>query len=405
MENLAYLHLARAYEEPLSAELLSLSSLLNTSGTPNWKRFSSKAWRYLLPLVATLAILSVVSNALALEKGDRGPSVRRLQQELKRVGLYQAPITQVYDATTEAAVRRFQKTAGMEVNGVAEADTVEKLRSWNPQRQNTANRKPSTSNSRSENSISTATKPSSENTTTARRRTENNSQTAKKPSAETTATRKDDNPNVLSRGDEGEKVKVLQERLRVAGFYYGNATGVFGPITEEAVKRFQEAYKLRADGIVGPGTDRKLPPVGVGFGEDSTPRRSSNNNADKLTVGDRGEAVRLLQEQLIKAGYLQGEPNGYFGPYTQEAVRRFQSDNYLKPSGIAGPTTRGKLHSLVSPSSKSEFNVLEIQRRLQEKGFYKGPLDGTLSEETKRSIRQAQEHYGISLNDVRSGSF
>jgi peptidoglycan hydrolase-like protein with peptidoglycan-binding domain len=405
MENLAYLHLARAYEEPLSAELLSLSNLLNTSGTPNWKRFSSKAWRYLLPLVATLAILSVVSNALALEKGDRGPSVRRLQQELKRVGFYQAPITQVYDATTEAAVRRFQKVAGMEVNGVAESDTVEKLRSWNPSGRNTANRKPSTSNtSRSESSRSTVTKPSTENTTTARRRSENSSQTAKKPSAETTAARKDDNPNVLSRGDEGEKVRVLQERLRVAGFYYGNATGVFGPITEEAVKRFQEAYKLRADGIVGSGTDRRLPPVGIGFGEESAPRRSSDNT-DKLTVGDRGEAVRLLQEQLIKAGYLQGEPNGYFGPYTQEAVRRFQSDNYLKPSGIAGPTTRGKLHSSVNPSSKSEFNVLEIQRRLQEKGFYKGPLDGTLSEETKRSIRQAQEYYGISLNDVRSGSF
>jgi peptidoglycan hydrolase-like protein with peptidoglycan-binding domain len=126
---------------------------------------------------------------------------------------------------------------------------------------------------------------------------------------------------------------------------------------------------------------------------------------DKLRIGDRGEAVRVLQEQLIRAGYLQGEPNGYFGPYTKDAVRRFQDANYLAASGVAGPTTRAKLYGSVNKASKSQFSVLEIQRRLQEKGFYKGQLNGVMADDTKKAIKQAQEFYGISLTDVKNGRF
>lgn len=371
MEYLAYLHSAFVYENTSSSELVSLGCLLDTAASPNWKRLSSKAWKYMLPLAITLSVLSVVGHASALEKGDRGPSVRSLQQQLRRTGFYQAPITQIYDARTEDAVRRFQRAAGLEVNGVAEAATLQKLDTW-----------------RRANDVSQ------------RRNERTNNSSNEEITTETALKRK--SPNFLQKGDEGEDVKVLQERLRVAGFYYNNSTGVFGPITEEAVKRFQKTYNLEVDGVVGPVTLQKLPPLSVGYG-DETPKTISNS--DKLRLGDRGEAVRVVQEQLIKAGYLQGEPNGYFGPYTADAVRRFQADNYLAISGIAGPTTRAKLHSSVSPTDKSDFSVLEIQRRLRDRGFYKGSLNGVMGEETKKAIKQAQQFYGVSLSDVRSGRF
>ncbi|MFN6526988.1 peptidoglycan-binding protein [Nostoc sp. ChiSLP03a] len=208
--------------------------------------------------------------------------------------------------------------------------------------------------------------------------------------------------NFLRKGDEGENVRVLQERLRVAGFYYGNATGIFGPITEEAVKRFQDAYKLSVDGIANRATLDKLPGVGIGDGEEA-PKKVVNR--DKLRVGDRGEPVRLLQEQLMQAGYLEREPNGYYGSYTADAVRRFQAANFLAASGVAGPTTRAKLYSSVNTASKSEFNTLEIQTRLRERGFYKGKLNGIMGDDTKRAIKQAQEFYGISLRDIKSERF
>ncbi len=380
MENLAYLHLAFDYEDSPSSEIDSFSFLLNRSASPNWGKLSSKAWGYMLPLALTLSIMTAMGSAFALQKGDQGPSVRELQLDLRRAGFYQAPITQVYDTRTEDAVRRFQKAASLQVSGIAGPTTMGKLENWQASSQPEA-KKPSTATQ--------AKKPSAQNV--ARTSTQ-------------TAPSKQRITGIIGKGDEGEEIRSLQERLRVAGYYYGNSTGIFGPITEDAVKRFQTAYNLEADGLVGPATLRRLPPIGVGYGEESPLRRS---DPDKLSLGDRGEAVRVLQEQLIKAGYLEGEPNGYYGPYTADAIRRFQGKSYLAASGIAGPTTRAKLYSLVNgnTASRSEFNVLEIQRRLRAQGFYKGPLNGVLGSDTKRAIKQAQEFYGISLNDVRSGRY
>ncbi|NJL61653.1 MAG: peptidoglycan-binding protein [Methylacidiphilales bacterium] len=380
MENLAYLHLAFDYEDCPSSELAGFSFLLDRGASPNWKKLSSRAWRYMLPLALTLSLMTAMSSAIALQKGDRGPSVRELQQDLRRAGFYQAPITQLYDVRTEDAVKRFQKASGLEASGIAGGTTVNKLENWKPPAKTTQTRKTTT------NVTATQKKPVAQNVS----------------NKTTSPTAKRRTPSILGKGDEGEEVRILQERLRVAGYYYGNATGIFGTITEDSVKSFQTAYNLESDGLVGPATMRRLPPIGVGYGEDSAPRPRTN---DKLRLGDRGEAVRVVQEQLIKAGYLEGQPNGYYGPFTADAVRRFQAENYLAASGVAGPTTRAKLYSSINTGTRNEFNVLEIQRRLREKGFYKGPLNGVMGNDTKIAIRQAQEFYGVSLNDLRSGRF
>jgi peptidoglycan hydrolase-like protein with peptidoglycan-binding domain len=306
---------------------------------------------------------------------------------LQRAGFYQAPVTQVYDIKTEDAVKRFQKAASIGVDGVAGPATLQKLEGWRA-------------------AVTVNTSRAAATRKPVAKTNQNNQQ---KPSIKVAAdTTKRRNPNLLGKGDEGEAVKALQERLRVAGFYYGNSTGIYGPITEDAVKRFQRAYGLDVDGIVGSETLTKLPPMGVGFGEEapkSMTIAATRRNKEFLGLGDRGEPVRILQAQLIKAGYLKGQPNAYFGPYTADAVKRFQDANYLAASGIAGPTTRGKLNRNVNDANKAEFNVLEIQRRLQSRGFYKGPLNGEMGNDTKKAIKQAQEFYGISLKDVRNGRF
>jgi peptidoglycan hydrolase-like protein with peptidoglycan-binding domain len=53
--------------------------------------------------------------------------------------------------------------------------------------------------------------------------------------------------------------------------------------------------------------------------------------------GDRGEAVRNIQQEL-------GIPaDGIFGEQTERAVKRFQRLHDLVPDGIVGPLTRGAL--------------------------------------------------------------
>ena len=57
---------------------------------------------------------------------------------------------------------------------------------------------------------------------------------------------------VLKLGSRGNEVKVLQEKLNL------KADGIFGPLTEEAVKDFQRSNGLEVDGIAGAGTLSKL---------------------------------------------------------------------------------------------------------------------------------------------------
>lgn len=57
---------------------------------------------------------------------------------------------------------------------------------------------------------------------------------------------------VLKLGSKGNEVKVLQEKLNL------KADGIFGPLTEEAVKDFQRSNGLEVDGIVGANTLSKF---------------------------------------------------------------------------------------------------------------------------------------------------
>lgn len=57
---------------------------------------------------------------------------------------------------------------------------------------------------------------------------------------------------VLKKGSRGNEVKVLQ------GILHLQQDGIFGPLTEEAVKEFQKLNSLKIDGIVGDATWEKL---------------------------------------------------------------------------------------------------------------------------------------------------
>ncbi len=65
-------------------------------------------------------------------------------------------------------------------------------------------------------------------------------------------------PEVLRKGDRGNAVRKLQERLAQEGYYRGDVTGVFDDATAEAVRAYQETHQLDVDGVVGGGTRRSM---------------------------------------------------------------------------------------------------------------------------------------------------
>lgn len=57
--------------------------------------------------------------------------------------------------------------------------------------------------------------------------------------------------NLLRKGSTGSEVRKVQEELKRRGFYTGLVDGVFGSLTESAVREFQRRNGLVVDGIVG----------------------------------------------------------------------------------------------------------------------------------------------------------
>lgn len=71
----------------------------------------------------------------------------------------------------------------------------------------------------------------------------------------------------LYRGAFGEEVKKLQNLLKEWPEIYpeGLVTGYFGPLTEAAVRRFQQKHNIEPIGIVGPKTRAKLNELALEF--------------------------------------------------------------------------------------------------------------------------------------------
>ena len=59
-------------------------------------------------------------------------------------------------------------------------------------------------------------------------------------------------------GDAGPDVAEVQCLLRRAGVSPGGIDGMFGPLTQGAVKAFQRQARLDVDGVVGPHTWKAL---------------------------------------------------------------------------------------------------------------------------------------------------
>lgn len=58
-----------------------------------------------------------------------------------------------------------------------------------------------------------------------------------------------------------------------------------------------------------------------------------------LQVGDKGDEVRRLQEELARYGYYEGDIDGVYGNQTRRAVEEFQYQHGLSADGMAGRIT------------------------------------------------------------------
>ncbi len=144
-------------------------------------------------------------------------------------------------------------------------------------------------------------------------------------------------------GSKGDEVRKIQERLQASGFYKGPIDGDFGGGTEAAVKRFQKANGLTADGIVGPITWKTLfnekilePPIleKPQYKGPETPAYKPGYIQPGLIIKRAGSGatdrqIRDLQRDLRRLGYLKSGIDGDFGRATELAIKALQHDLLL----------------------------------------------------------------------------
>lgn len=129
---------------------------------------------------------------------------------------------------------------------------------------------------------------------------------------------------VLRPWDVGEAVEELQLILRAHGFSL-RVDGVFGWITETAVKEFQQQHHLRLNGVVGPRTWAAL-------------KSTVKPGTRPLKLGDSGADVYELQG-LLQVQEYSLDRTGIYDEGTQTAVCLFQRQKHLKVSGAADQIT------------------------------------------------------------------
>ena len=130
--------------------------------------------------------------------------------------------------------------------------------------------------------------------------------------------------------DGAPAVRAVQRELHRLGWQPGPVDGLYGPLTEAAVTRFQAAAQVAADGIVGPTTRRALTRA-----QNQPLRRGAG-----FTAPEGSPRVRTLQVALQRRGLRPGPADGLFGPRTQAAVERLQRSGGVPTDGVVTTRTR-----------------------------------------------------------------
>ncbi|BAZ25349.1 peptidoglycan-binding domain 1 [Kalymmatonema gypsitolerans NIES-4073] len=258
----------------------------------------------------------------SLQPGSRGQAVTTLQQDLRRLGYFNGPITGNFGPETQRAVVRFQQSNGIRADGVVGGTTKQAIRIS----LNRNNSSSYTSNYNSSNYTSTYTS------------TYNSSDGIGGVNL----------PNALNLGDSGAQVRELQQDLQQLGYFRVNPTGYFGPTTQEAVARFQQDYRIRPSGVADSQTLGAITTALGGQNPGQYPEQNYGQNPEQnygcsttgdICQGERSQRVTVVQQRLQNLRFFNGDITGYYGPATRDAVVQFQRYYGLETTGFVNYQT------------------------------------------------------------------
>lgn len=260
-----------------------------------------------------------------LSYGGQGEDVEKLQNTLKTLDYYNGDITRIYDTSTTEALIQFQ----------IKGDIIDNAEDFGAGYLGPQTRQALASAMKNHNQEIQENLPQSG----------------------------------LGKDDRGDEVRKLQEGLKKLG-YDLEVNGVYDAKTVEAIFRFQrenQIIKSEADsgaGFFGPKTFEvlasKLKGVAVVTRAQSQTIMTPVVFARDLKLGDKGDDVTRLQQELKRLNLLGVDPSGLYGEVTQHAVFKFQqskgfiADENTSGAGVLGPLTRTHFNLLLSEREQTQ---------------------------------------------------
>ena len=121
--------------------------------------------------------------------------------------------------------------------------------------------------------------------------------------------------------------------------------------------------------------------------------------------------VKYVQSLLEKNGFDPGAIDGVAGASTKNAIIRAQQSLGLTTDGVAGSRTITALEdggsvTQVTPtteiksSTSASSAIMNLQKLLADRGFYKGVVDGMMGSQTRAAIMSAQKAYNLTADGV-----
>ncbi len=268
--------------------------------------------------------------------GDKGDEIKEYQKLLMELEYYSySKTTGYFGPITELAVKRFQRTNGLEIDGVIDGETEKLLKSG------------------------------------------------------------DAKYFTIYPGEKSEDVKKLQQRLKELKYFNRSITGYFGSETEAAVKAFQSANKLKADGKAGKNTRKILySPEAKENAGGKAEEAKEKAEEKKESASKQSKIQKMLdfaKEQLGKKYVRSREgPDSfdcsglvyYVIKYMGIKTRRYSADGFMNVSGWTKITST----DLLKPGDLLFWKNGGTSKRAGHTGIYLGDGKFIHASSTKKSV-------------------
>lgn len=336
--------------------------------------FLSKSAQNATPPTGDPALLAKFPQ---LASGSKGAAVKALQEALEELGFYRSSLDGDFGRGTEQAVRAFQAANGLIENGYADSAMQQLLFEGRP-----------LNSRRSKTKVSTL--PAIDGIT-------------------------------IRPGNRGDLVRSVQERLKELSYYHGKIDGIYGRESQDAVRAFQRANRITADGLAGRQTqDLLFRTASSTQGIDTSPaqpeqypvatpaplgeavypymtttstnvnmRKRASTSAMRMMTVPTGATIQVLEDKGAFLRITYKDKTGY-------VAREFVNipEQYLDGKPLPSDDQARILYRTLVQGDSGKL-VRALQQALSELGFYSGSIDGIFGASTTSALKNFQKRNGL----------